>query len=129
MGIQVRWDNPQKDILLCIFEESWNWQDYQAAMEQGRALIDSVDYAVDVIFDFQRTHFAPSGALRHLGNSFRSLADAHLNRLVIVGATGILHIIVEVLNNLYPRTAETMTQAVTLEQAYKLLGREAGAGG
>ncbi len=129
MGIQVRWDNPQQDILLCVFEETWNWQDYHAAMQQGRALIDSVDHSVDVIFDFQRTHFAPSGALRHLGNSFRSLADANLNRLVIVSATGILHIIVEVLTNLYPRTAASMSQAVTMKEAYKLLGHEASAGG
>jgi hypothetical protein len=128
MGILVKWDNAEQTILLCAFEESWSWNDYHAAMQQGREMMEDVNRAVDVIFDFQRTHFAPSGALRNLGSSFSKLSDASLNRLVIVGATGILHIIVDVLGNRYPDAASKMIHAVSIEQAYKLLGQGAGTG-
>lgn len=128
MGIQVKWDNKQKNILVCTFEENWTWREYDAAMELGREMIDSVSHPVDVIFDVQRTLFAPSGALRNLGKSFRGLTDANLNHLVIVGATGIFQIIVDVLHNLYPRAATSMVHAATLTEAYKLLGQSVGAG-
>src|SRR5262249_24769897 len=128
MGIQVKWDNKDKTILLYSFAESWSWREYDAAMELGQEMIDAANKSVSVIMDFQHTRFAPPGGMRNVSKSFRHLSDVQLNKLVIVGATGLLQIMLDARRSLHPRTASCLVHTVTLEQAYKLLNQGVGAG-
>lgn len=130
MTIDVQWNNPSQTILIYTFSNSWNWDDYYAATDRGRVMMADVRHRVDVIYDFEQVYTVPSGALRHFGNTFRGIADApdNLDRMVVVGATGLLSIIANVLRNLYPSTNGNVFEALTREQALAMLVRPARSG-
>lgn len=123
MGINVEWGNAERTLLIYTFSAHWEWDEYYEATDRGRDMIASVGHYVDVIFDFDQTRVVPQGALKHFGNSFKGFADAppNVSRMVVVGATGLLVIIGNVLRNLYPRAASNVFEALTIEQAYNIL--------
>ncbi|MBL8161637.1 MAG: hypothetical protein JNJ61_06580 [Anaerolineae bacterium] len=124
MGIHVEWANRERTLLIYSFGGSWDWNDYQAASEQARGMTGSAAQQVDVILDFRHTNALPQGMMRQFSSSFRSLAyqPHNVDRMVIVGATGLLVIISNVLRNIYPQVTAKVLEAPTLEKAYTLLG-------
>lgn len=127
MGIHVAWSNPERTLLTYTFSGSWDWADYHSVSEQAYSMTSSVTHQVDVILDFCQTNALPQGVLRHFSSSFRNMAHQprNINRIVIVGATGLLVIVSNVLRNVYPQVTAKVLEAPTLEKAYALLGLNA----
>ncbi len=123
MNITVEWANLEHTLLIYTFMEEWGWDDYYTATDQGRAMISAQSHPVDVIFDFSASRIVPTGALKHFGNMFRGFADqpSNLNRMVVVGAMGLLVIIGNVLRNLYPKASANVFETHTIEEAFRLL--------
>jgi hypothetical protein len=127
MGIHVEWANRERTLLIYSFSGNWDWNDYHAASEQARSMTAASAQQVDVILDFRQTNALPQGVMRQFSSSFRSMAQQvhHVDRMVIVGATGLLVIISNVLRNSYPQVTAKVLEAPTLEKAYTLLGLNA----
>lgn len=123
MGIAIDWANAEHTLLIYTFSAAWDWDHYYAVTDMGRDMIAGENHYVDVIFDFSESRLVPKGALKHFGNTFRGLSDQpqNMNRMVVVGAMGLLVIIGNVLRNLYPKATANVFEALTIEEAYGIL--------
>jgi hypothetical protein len=68
MAVQVRWHNPEKTILFVHYSEDFIWEEYDAAFDQAKIIMEALDYPVYVIH-YSDTGFRrlPTGtALSHL---------------------------------------------------------------
>jgi hypothetical protein len=84
MGIKVAWDTEEQKAICLVFDKPWTWDDFENANNEMTALLNSVQYKVDIIFDISRAGFPPSGALQR----FKKVAqNYHQNtrHLVYVG--------------------------------------------
>jgi hypothetical protein len=71
MAVELQWYDAKKSILTVLYPDDWTWEDFNAALDQGRAMIESVEHPVSVI------HYSRSGmtklprgsALPHLKRS------------------------------------------------------------
>jgi hypothetical protein len=123
MGISVEWINPEQTILLYTFDAVWCWDNYDAATVYGYQLIAASPYWVDAICDLSRVDSPPPRALSNFARGFCMPVNAppNLNRLVMVGASGLLRVIGQVVLNRYPQDRDRVLHALTLEQAYQML--------
>jgi len=53
MPITVDWYNAEKTALLYIYDGRWTWNEFDDAVAQGNALMQSVPYMVHVVLDLQ----------------------------------------------------------------------------
>jgi hypothetical protein len=53
VSIAVRWENPEKNILILTFKGSWTKYELNATTEKALALLKSVPPPVTVVFDFR----------------------------------------------------------------------------
>jgi hypothetical protein len=124
MNITVEWHNVERTILLYTFAAAWEWEEYYSAIEQGLWLLDSVQHPVHVICNFEQTDLLPPKALSHFGRGLQVLVatPANLGWVVIVGASGLVAIVGRVVRNLYPTTKTCVVDALTMAEAYTILG-------
>jgi hypothetical protein len=84
MGINVAWDTEEQKTICLVFDKPWTWDDFENANRDMMALLGSVNYKVDIIFDISRAGFPPSGALQR----FKKVAQNHhanTRHLVYIG--------------------------------------------
>jgi hypothetical protein len=53
MPITPQWANPEKTIIYLIYEKPWKPDEFVAAVRQTNALLDTVDYPVDMIIQMR----------------------------------------------------------------------------
>ena len=59
MSVQSKWYDEAQTIIRYTFEDQWTWDDYNAALNHCRALLDTVNYPVDLIYDFNHAPTPP----------------------------------------------------------------------
>ncbi len=59
MSIHVTWDNAEKTILLWTIIGRWTWGEYDDAIAQSNAMLDTVDHGVDFIYDTRSMSILP----------------------------------------------------------------------
>jgi hypothetical protein len=85
VAIRLTWHNLQKSILLVYYPDGWTWEDFDAAFDAGKALLETVTHGVYVI------HYSESGfqrlprgsALPHLKRSSDSRPKNLLKSFVV----------------------------------------------
>ncbi len=125
MGIHAHWADSARTLLVMTFETDWSWEDYRAAHVMAWDALAEFSHPVDMIYDFSSSDTIPTRALAEFGRALRAGRPDNVDRIVLVGTTGLLRIINGVLRNTYPAEAAGMMDAHTLAQAYQMLERGA----
>ena len=60
MPVDTRWYDDTKKILVARFSGDWTWEEARINDEYLRALLESVDYPVDIIMDVREIRSFPS---------------------------------------------------------------------
>jgi hypothetical protein len=116
MSIEVRWGDETHTYIDFRLIDPWDWDQYQAACDIWRSLVNEVDDKVCIILDFTETAHLPRGALAYLQ---KTIVDSHPKTGVpiIVGANPLIRSIINTVVQLYPITAKTLTMVATHEDA------------
>ena len=122
--ITVSWFDENKTAVLCTYNgEGWTLEDFYDALEQQRALIESVDRPkVHVLVDVRRTGWIPKGA--SLLPAMRKMSSGRHPRqgqTIIVGAHGTVAEIAKTASKLMWPTRQELRFATTLEEAMVIL--------
>lgn len=108
MPITVQWyEEEQKNIQYDVVN-IWSWQDLADAIEEAIALLDSVDYKVNLIIDFTNTTYIPPVSIVHLNKVANAPTVNHPNtkKLIMVGANKYIQVIFNVFKKVFPFAAE-----------------------
>jgi hypothetical protein len=104
-------------ILIFEFSGSWTWEEFYVVRREADALLDTLDYVVDLILDFRQGPDLPSSAFTHLRTN---IAHKHLRQgiIVVLGVNTNLKAISDTLVKIYPRLNYLIPRmARTLEEA------------
>jgi hypothetical protein len=103
MSISVEWDNAEQTTILFTYQRPWNWNEFDAAVEQSLAYLDMVQHPVDVIFDLRSGGFPPKDAVWRFKTA-AEITHPNIGKYVYV-APSILVIfvknVIEILNRAY----------------------------
>ncbi len=120
MGIQVVWDDEAKTIVRYTFGGSWAWDDFFAAVQTARQMIDSVPGAVGVIMetDTERTQYPPN----MLTNLRKALGSKHPRTkiIVVVAKNQFLQVMLSILTQIAGVSGKAIRVAHDLPEARKL---------
>lgn len=121
MGIQVMWENDERQVLLNVYEGAWNLDDFYAAVRETRRMMDSVTYTVGIIFDVSSSRTFPNGFM----SAMRAISrKPHPNQgiMVIVGGNSFMRVFYDVFTRVYPMqsTRHPTYMAATYEEAHTI---------
>ncbi|MCL4250198.1 MAG: hypothetical protein KJ065_18765 [Anaerolineae bacterium] len=98
--IEVKWDNPEKNIVVWKFSSPWTWEEFFAAKNEVDTMIDGVDGIVDSIFLTSEAQSIPSNAIATFRNILAKRHPRH-DSIVLVGAkdflTKLLNLVIQFL--------------------------------
>ncbi|MCC7450448.1 MAG: hypothetical protein IT324_23720 [Anaerolineae bacterium] len=87
MGVTVAWGDPDKTAVSMTFAAPWNWAEYDQAVVQVHALLEQVNWPVDVILNLAHGPALPIGRpFAHLGKAI-TLLRHHIRCLVVIGGS------------------------------------------
>lgn len=121
MPISISWGDPEHTILLITAEGRWNWDEFYATLETGRAMRGRHD--VDIVFDLQHAHMLPEGALANFGSVLRRVrpsSEGAARHLILVNANAIYRSILEILERVSPSLAHRLYFVSNIHDAYTL---------
>lgn len=126
MPIQMRWHDSHKKIVALRVEGSWTWRDYQDAMTEMHAMMDTSPHEkVDFIMDMSLSTLIPRDMMNRMKRHERH-PKAH--KMVVVGAG----IFAQTLFNLMEFAAPDMMNRIKLcknmEEALSFLDKPESSG-
>jgi hypothetical protein len=98
-------------------------------MQDDDDMINSVDHAVHLIFNFQEINQLPANPIRHLKNLAKTGMQEQLGLVVLVSKSMWIEKVGEIFYQVYGAAAKGMQgvrRAETLDEARAIIAREAG---
>ncbi|NWF69552.1 MAG: hypothetical protein HXY40_10740 [Chloroflexi bacterium] len=126
MAVTIRWDNPQKTIMIYELIGKWTWEEFYAAFESARAMIEALPHIVDFICCVEAAPgplYLPPNTLLHIRGVYaNSLPNAGIT--VVVGGDDLARSIFNILTRISPQIAQRFKLAASIEQAHLLLQQQ-----
>src|SRR5687768_212474 len=116
MGVAVQWDNDEKTILHYRFDGLWMWDEYLAALWQGRAMMKQVEHPVCVINNMLNTSQVPTSSL----SSAKKVVEnrpSNTGLAVFVFTNRFLMMVYKVFSQMNPAIRDNYITAQSLEEA------------
>ncbi len=122
MSVSVTWDNDQQTILRFQFAECWEWNDFQAAIQDSQVLLATVGHIVDVIADFQDSRLVPTETLARLAY-VGGPSPINLGNIVVVGSQAFSMTTLSLFRTYYRSVAEAFEVTHSVERGRALLAK------
>ncbi|MEO8607992.1 MAG: hypothetical protein ABI690_08930 [Chloroflexota bacterium] len=122
--ITVSWFDDSKTAILCTYnQEGWTWEDFFVALEQQRALIESVSQPkVDIVVDVRKSTWLPKdGSLLTGMRKFSNERHPHQGQTIVVGARGMVASIASTVSKLMGSSRMEMRFASSMEEVQVML--------
>ncbi|MBC8171272.1 MAG: hypothetical protein H7X77_06355 [Anaerolineae bacterium] len=122
MGIQLKWTDETKTVILQTFEGKWTWEDFYKVNQQAFAMIHTVSHKVDIFSDFRTSGPLPvGGAITHARNALKEMPD-NWGMLVIINDGVLINVMVSAFTTMFRNSMGKKTLlARTLEEAHQLV--------
>ena len=123
MTIEVNWDSEKHTIVRYVFQKGWSWDEVDPAFKAAAALMDTVDYKVDVIMDFSLSSLlVPKGAFTHAQRALSNPRHRNIATTVVVGSR-FVQAITDLARKVARRSADEweLMFTTTLAEAYNVL--------
>ena len=100
MPVTIDWDNEEKTVVRMGLDGNWTWDEVYPASQEGYAMLESVDYVVDVIMDMRQSRGIPNSSIFHARNTMGK-RHPRTGLTVFVGANTLFFSIWRVFNKVY----------------------------
>ncbi|GAB4522794.1 MAG: hypothetical protein OHK0046_35840 [Anaerolineae bacterium] len=93
MAIELFWDNDEQNIMLCVFDKQWTWDEMFETLEKIKKVTDKRDYEIGAIIDVSAGISIPGGSIfspdvREKAKRLLSYGDEGRGPIAVVGAGG-----------------------------------------
>lgn len=126
MAVTPHWDNDDKTVLRYDLAGRWTWDEFFAAFDEGTKMLAEAQHTVHFIvnpIDLMSKGYLPPGVLQNTLTLYRR-TKANAGATVIVGGSPLFRSLNGIGQRIYPRIAQRMHFADSLDEARKLLSRE-----
>jgi hypothetical protein len=120
MGIHIAWDNDEHTIFRYTFESRWTWDQFFAAKDQARPLLDACPHPFAVVIDISPVTRLPANSL---ANSRKALRSGHPRAamIILVTPSPVLRTMVRALRDVAPISPRAVDVVATLDEARALV--------
>jgi hypothetical protein len=121
MGIDIKWDNEEKTIILTTYSGEFTWDELEAMNRESEVMLDSVDHEVDILVNLKDL-VLPKNTLANFPKIAQapSLTHSRVGLLVLFGASHFAQTLLDLLGKVYS-TAASIVIVPTLEEAYEVI--------
>jgi hypothetical protein len=116
--ITVEWDNETRTIIKYIFQQGWDWKDYQGAIEAAERMLTEAGNPTNVIMDFRDASLLPAGAINYVQKALAHPRHPLVRVTAIVGANAFIRRIADIGQKL-SRNNWDLVFVMTLDEAYR----------
>jgi hypothetical protein len=125
MSVKVVWDDEQHTALRYDLEGRWTWDEFYAAFNEGKAMMEGSAHTVHFILnamDNLSKGYVPPGALSHVASLNRN-APPNAGITVAVGGNTLGKIFHGMIARIYPKIAKRYAFADSLEEARAMIAQ------
>jgi hypothetical protein len=117
MAVTVRWHDCSKTILFFTFTGHWTWEEFAEAVHTTIDMTKDRTGTIPVLIDMSASKniIPPNITTRAAQTS--ELAENHLDPVIVIGASKMWQVMVNVLRQLGNTLAQRVTFVETLEEA------------
>jgi hypothetical protein len=131
MGIELFWDNEEKTIMLCEFQQRWTWDDLFDTLNAIKKVTENAEREIGAIVDLRSGTTFPGGSFLSADNFEKAkrvlkMGDGGTGPIVIVGANSIVKTIYSTMAGLNSTAASNIHFADSLKQARAYLEKRVG---
>jgi hypothetical protein len=127
MTVNIEWDNEEKTVVRMEMVGKWTWTEAYEGSQKGYAMLETVDYVVNIIIDLRRSSGLPMLALTHARNM---IARRHprTGLTVFIGVNALFLMLWRTFKSAYPKISATsdFTFAATIDEAHQIFAERAG---
>ena len=120
MGVEVRWVNPDKTVILFVYVHPWSWDDLHEARSTRDDMLEAVDHAVTVIVDLTASRQLPPNLFAGIRRVWEK-KHSKSGSIILVCPNPLLRSACNVLLRLTPGMTSHVRMTYTLSEAYTLL--------
>ncbi len=121
MGVAVFWDNEAKTCLRLDFEGPWRWDEYDSAIAEASASIESAGYRVDLIHNLQAGSRMPLGYFLPHFRYALNLMKANLGFIVFVGSNHSMQVLLSLFIETFTTVHHKVAFADSVDDARRIL--------
>jgi hypothetical protein len=124
--ITVSWLDDTKTAILCTYnQEGWTWEDFFAALQTQKAMIETVDHPkVHIIVDVRKSTWLPKGGSLLTGmKKMSNERHPRQGQTIIVGSRGMVAAIAGTVAKLMASSRVEMHFASKMEEVPALLSQ------
>jgi hypothetical protein len=122
MGVKFEWETSDHNVMYCLIEYPWTWQEYQTMLDVLTAELRRETHPVATIVDVtQMKSFPPNENVMQNLRRVDTLMPDNVFGSVMVGAPHVLVTFINILIQIRPKTRRIAMFANTLEEAHGLL--------
>ncbi|MGB7338372.1 MAG: hypothetical protein WBC91_05725 [Phototrophicaceae bacterium] len=107
MSVQSKWYDEAQTIIRYTFEDQWTWDDYNAALNHCRALLDTVNYPVDLIYDFNHAPTPPRNLVTRFWQVSMTRHQNISGLIVVLGSSKLMQMLTSAVGGLISRSSFT----------------------
>lgn len=124
MTVSTEWDTKDQTAILISYISPWEWNEHYDSIRKMHTMMASVEHKVDLIYDFSKGNSLPSRALLHFMRGITQPRPKNTNRIIAVGAEGLMVSIARILRRIYPISTDDIREVKTVAEARILLDNE-----
>jgi hypothetical protein len=122
MGIHIRWDNAEQTSFVYHFDEGWTWDEFFAARDQFRPMLDAAGHKFAVIIDLTEVSRLPADSLTKSRNALRNAHPA-VFFIVLVVPHPVVRTVIGTLRDIAPISPRVVGIVPTLDEARALVNQ------
>lgn len=84
MNIDIQWDRPNSEALLCRFTGQWTWHECREAMQMVMYMQENAGLPVTCIYDLTGSTLSPRASLNRLNKLLSLSIDPQPARIIVV---------------------------------------------
>jgi len=90
MAIELYWDNDEQNVMLCVFDKNWTWDEMFDTLNKVKKVTDQRDYEIGAIIDLRKGISIPGGSIfsadtREKARRMLAMSEDGKGPMVIVG--------------------------------------------
>jgi hypothetical protein len=70
MSVHVEWDDEERTRILWSFVGRWTWGEFDDALKTVKAMVDSVDHAIDMLCDVSQMSILPPDMISRFKSNY-----------------------------------------------------------